>query len=826
MTKKSLRNLLNELIDENERSEKIQSLQKIISFGIPVQQTDEHTFSVSLNNVIDFQGIESLMATLLDQLRESCFFGQSDVAVNINIEKESCPQLHNFGIHKLFFYGAFENFEDLPLIYNNISLHLKYIFNALQSPAIYADFFNNANTSDTKALLFPFNREVENDTTRLHYLVENVAGSHFLRITAEELEHSRLNLRRISHRAISNIDLKQQLQSIRPDTWSIFSSMLTLCRNNRFSFKDTGLQLPQLVNHLKENGYGKLTELTLNWNRTVSNNILLEGGTVWKDIVLRILMIVTDRTTISLLNGGNTLKVEYRGIFAYLTLTQRGRNLQIGLDEKVRISPLDDYLVKMEELNQQTKTSLLPLNKAHVIFIHHFTNETLAVLGALDYLEVYKTDTLWVKYSGGIPSKFMDTIMDLPSSVFNFYGLQPIDKNQVQSGFCLSEAYSPIENYTSLNAHMKENSVPFFQSMQIMGMHIFLNAILEANGTKVIVAEDGGYIAPLINRLALENHSVEDVFGKYDFTNKTLNNDVLKTQFSDWISDKYAGSVEHTRNGYDALYEVEKSFGQLAFAACSLAVSDFKVNNESIEVAYSCINAVENILNGQGFVLNNRRCLVLGSLGAIGKQTMKMLSARLGSANICGIDIASQTGKKYDWLQLEKPEQLDATTVYSCDLIFGVIGKSILDEAFFDDLLLNTRCQNIFMASGSTKQFEFSHFMQWAEQLQSGKREIIQGHKISCSAQAIEDPQTSAALGTILSVKIKIQQSEKQVNFYLLSNLMPVNFQYYGVPRETMDRVMTEFVSLVNVVSRADELSLPPKLHALDHAIKLNGELL
>ncbi|MBN2263274.1 MAG: hypothetical protein JW735_10195, partial [Prolixibacteraceae bacterium] len=63
-------------------------------------------------------------------------------------------------------------------------------------------------------------------------------------------------------------------------------------------------------------------------------------------------------------------------------------------------------------------------------------------------------------------------------------------------------------------------------------------------------------------------------------------------------------------------------------------------------------------------------------------------------------------------------------------------------------------------------------------------------------------------------------------NFYLLSNLMPVNFQYYGVPRETMDRVMTEFVSLVNVVSRADELSLPPKLLALDHAIKLNGEFI
>jgi len=55
---------------------------------------------------------------------------------------------------------------------------------------------------------------------------------------------------------------------------------------------------------------------------------------------------------------------------------------------------------------------------------------------------------------------------------------------------------------------------------------------------------------------------------------------------------------------------------------------------------------------------------------------------------------------------------------------------------------------------------------------------------------------------------------------------MPVNFQYYGVARETMDSVMTEFVSLVGAVARTRERSLPAKVLALDHSIDRQGNML
>ena len=78
----------------------------------------------------------------------------------------------------------------------------------------------------------------------------------------------------------------------------------------------------------------------------------------------------------------------------------------------------------------------------------------------------------------------------------------------------------------------------------------------------------------------------------------------------------------------------------------------------------------------------------------------------------------------------------------------------------------------------------------------------------------------------MVSFEVSTNSGIKTVDFYLLGNLMPVNFQYYGVARETMDSVMTEFVALVKIVSRAEEMGLPCDVLALDHTIDLEGNLL
>lgn len=63
------------------------------------------------------------------------------------------------------------------------------------------------------------------------------------------------------------------------------------------------------------------------------------------------------------------------------------------------------------------------------------------------------------------------------------------------------------------------------------------------------------------------------------------------------------------------------------------------------------------MLNGQGFVLTNRKALVLGSLGAIGIQTMKTLSYRLGDSNLAGVDLKYDDNQNYSGEQVTAPRQ-------------------------------------------------------------------------------------------------------------------------------------------------------------------------
>ena len=826
MAKKELKKILNELIAES-GGKKINDGSRIVSLDIPVVRGADKIASVDLNDVVIFDGVENIVSKLIEEIRESCFFGQSDVSVTVKVERDISPQFFDAGIYTISFYSLIENLEQLPLRFNDMVNHLRYIFNALQSPEINKGFFfqSGADENTPASLLFPFNREDGADQSGLHYLVERLPGAHFLRIIAEEVDHSRLNFRRINHRVISSIELINYSFNIREEAFIINAALINRCHDHKLSFKDSGLQLSSLIWFLHGLGYNSLDEITINWPRFVIDDFLTGNDAKWVGHFNRLLLILSDSTTKKLFSEGSTIETRYAGTKAYLSLTRKSRNLKIDLQEKLKISELAEYLVKMERLDKTVdKLESLPKN-LHVLFIHHFTAETLAVLGAFDKMGVYAVDTLWVKYSGSVPSRYLETILSLPSSVYRFYGLQQLVGTHFRSGFSLSGHYSSIENLTLLKEQFEKGEYDFFEAMQRVGMHLFLNALLKDGNTRIVIAEDGGYLAPLVNRLALEKRTVGEVMGLFGYDEKTISDELKKQEFGQWISPRFCGSVEHTRNGYDALTAVETEFSQLAFPACTLAISNFKVNDESVEVAYSCLNAIENIMAGQGYVLNNRNVLVLGSLGAIGRQTMKIFSHRVGAGNLTGIDVKSDKNIEYAWQHVSNYSELTADTLASIDLIFGVVGRSVLDVTFFEELILNTNRNVIFLASGSTKRFEFIDFIDWTATLLDTPNPVLKGFPLKISTAPVEDPQTSALQGSIILFEIEKNGHTKQVYFYLLSSGMPVNFQYYGVARETMDSVMTEFVSLVNIVSWASEKVLPPKVLALDHSIDINGNL-
>jgi len=369
MAKNGLNKVLNDLIRETDRKQAEVDLSHIVTLGLPVRKVSPDIESVDLNDILVFEGIQHIVTRLLHKMGESSFFGHSDIAVNITVERGICPQLYDLGIHQVFFYSLIESMEQLALHFKDITNHLRYIFNALQSPAINRGFLIGYREKETvsSALLFPFNREVEGDQSRLHYLVERVPGSHFLRITAESLDHSRLNFRKISHRVVSNIELVSDSFQVNQDAFTIYSSVLNRCRDNKLSFKDSGLQLSALLHFLRTAGYVGLREITLNWTREVSNEILTSPDPRWHGNIIRSLLILADPVTVNLLFSGTTVETNSGRTKAFISLTQLNRNLQIDLQEKTVTARLENYLSKMVRLSETVEKEERPFSNLHLI---------------------------------------------------------------------------------------------------------------------------------------------------------------------------------------------------------------------------------------------------------------------------------------------------------------------------------------------------------------------------------------------------------------------------------------------------------------------------
>ena len=267
----------------------------------------------------------------------------------------------------------------------------------------------------------------------------------------------------------------------------------------------------------------------------------------------------------------------------------------------------------------------------------------------------------------------------------------------------------------------------FFEAMKFAAGHLFLKNALKSKKDKkpILIVEDGGYLAPQINRICLEKRTLKEVlelFGLID--NETLmsktdtrdhenqqrfssekkrvsvydagiempDQNELSQPIDQWLSDILIGSVEHTRNGYDNVLEVQEDFGMLAFPACSIAISDLKRTMEAKECAISILHAIESILQASGYTLSNRRALVLGSRGAIGGNLMEILSSRAGQKNVAGVDIVVENKKSTgNWLEAKKLEEIPKDFLYDTDLFVGVVGRSILKKDLIEDLILNSK---------------------------------------------------------------------------------------------------------------------------------------
>lgn len=361
--------------------------------------------------------------------------------------------------------------------------------------------------------------------------------------------------------------------------------------------------------------------------------------------------------------------------------------------------------------------------------------------------------------------------------------------------------------------------------MRLASGHIFLREMMLARrrGEELLLVEDGGYLAPLLNRFCLEHKTVSEVFDYFHLAPEAGDE---KSSIASWLSGTFLGSVEHTKNGYDYNAEVMAEFGKLQFPAATIAVSGLKRGPEARECAMSILNAVETILNRLGMLFSRRTIAVLGSAGAIGGFLKRELGNRIPAGQLFGVDIAAP-GKASAVPEVRTIDDLGKDVLTRIDMFIGVVGASILKPKHIEDIILHNPYRAVFFASGSTKTVEFSHLQNYLQSLSDVADPQIGGKTAKVDFMALRDLQTGVLQGYQAAIVFP-DDPEKNKIFYLLGEGMPINFLYYGIPREIVDEVMTQLFTLSCGMVRRERSGdkLRPALLAVDHEINENADTL
>ena len=134
---------------------------------------------------------------------------------------------------------------------------------------------------------------------------------------------------------------------------------------------------------------------------------------------------------------------------------------------------------------------------------------------------------------------------------------------------------------------------------------------------------------------------------------------------------------------------------------------------------------------------------------------------------------------------------------------------------------MRTRSSSAVFASGSTKTVEFADLIRYLNELYTAERREVGGRPADYTAERIIDPQSGMDLGEKLTVRISLDGSWRTKVLYLLGDLSPVNFLYYGVPTEAMDEIISQLTRLSLGVADLHRRGMLPKtgLYAVDREV-------
>jgi hypothetical protein len=221
--------------------------------------------------------------------------------------------------------------------------------------------------------------------------------------------------------------------------------------------------------------------------------------------------------------------------------------------------------------------------------------------------------------------------------------------------------------------------------------------------------------------------------------------------------------------------------------------------------------------------------MILGADGNIGKYLSKfLLEGRLHEKNKEVVQADIQYVQGQGGYCYPRVDEIPEEVFLSRDLFIGVVGDSVLKRNHLEKLVLYGNHARLIFASGSTKTVEFCDLSDWLYALSDMEIPQIQGIPVEIEYDRILDPQTSIDQGGKVTIRFQRDGHRWKKEIYLLSDLSPVNFLFYGVPTETMDMVLSQLLKVsLGMIRQNNAWTLPPPgLYAVDKNIDVWGNLL
>lgn len=796
------------------------------SIGIPLHQ-EEDCYLLDITSLRVFTGLSVIARILGEQILDLVQNQPGDIAFLYKINQGINPELIDMKINYIQIYSKRGVLDNISKYRDEFQDHLRSVFGTFQRPiwgsVIHPEYYNNTH-EESKALIFPFHLHSDNDDIDYTFILERVEyqnqiDQYFFRITIEYYKDFSHESKTFPFVIVDDLSSRVYIEGSSKLADSVSEKILHASKKGHFQYTEENIIQSHIFEQIIKTGIGKIEQINFIWDSRFSEFIQSASTTIRTSSIKKIFLTLEDNTISNILKNGEIIKIKIDNYYTYLYLSRLSKVLNISVNIGKKSLSLDHYLSRMPHLESVANkvNSDLDFSDIKIFLIHHITSEILALIEAFRKLNVEDLNVMFVKYGGVVPSVYLDVLLEIPTSNFFSTGLIKSTTEEKKDYFTLSRAYSDISKFKELSQYLEEKKLSFYDAMKFLSSYFFLLFCEKArkDNKKVLLIEDGGYISPFFQELALNKEKAEDVF-KNHFLHTNFNGNI-----GEYLHSILVGSVEHTRNGYDRLLKVLQSKKTLFLPTYSIAISKNKVVEESQEVAHSILSAIESILHGQGMVLSRRKTILLGSAGNIGTFLASYLkNGRLHPTNheLIHVDL-KYSGKEdlcYRYINEIPEEQL-----LSLELFIGVIGESILKKEFFEKLLLNGTKRKILFASGSTKTVEFSDLIAYINQLAMSESPVVGGYPVKLQFDRIKDPQSNIDQGGI--VKFSIQKDSQKIDkiFYLLSDLTPVNFLFYGVPTETMDIIIRQLTTVgLGMVDQFQKNRLPPPgLYAVDKEI-------